>query len=559
MSLNSDPRKRHIKFEKNISHVYKHYSPYIFQKMESKIDDINQYLHNIGVPKQSRLHLIVDIISQTTPITIIKEEDSNHIRKLIHDLCLISENDDMLQSLFMLFGEKVLKKSLDQYYTPLTIGRFIGKCIDDNNIKILEPACGTGDLVVSIKRAHLTCRDISQEACDLCTLNFTLHKNKHFVIENFNSLALTNSTNDFDLVITNPPFGTKTVETNQSILSSFNLGKGKKKEQLGKLFIEHGLKSLKPNGLLFIIIPNGYLSNANDIQLRRYILEKYKLIGIIQLPQNTFKRSGTGVDTSIIIIQNKVYDEDYPIFIETINDITNDFDNIIASLLTFAYDNGIEYFKHSDNKKPYNQVYKNQLVQNNFCFKIQQFNKQYLDLINNIKNKPYFTLQNINVEKPTKINIDKSKQYLYLDISEVNKGLYHSTNWILGKALPGRATYAVTEDTIILSKLKGKPSFAIINEDYEDIIVTNGMFILNIQLEKERLSLFRFLHTEEFVLQFNSLAGGSIMADVKEKDLHEKLYIPYYNDEELKDTELLIKNIKEIHILQKRMRNLDLV
>ena len=91
-----------------------------------------------------------------------------------------------------------------------------------------------------------------------------------------------------------------------------------------------GLRLLKPGGFLFAIVPNGYLGNAtqSNLTLRKMIINKYRLVGIIKLPDNSFIRSGAAVSTSIMIIKNEnMVDEeanritDYNIYIKELNDI----------------------------------------------------------------------------------------------------------------------------------------------------------------------------------------------------------------------------------------------
>ena len=50
----------------------------------------------------------------------------------------------------MFYGDKVLKKNFDQFYTPLSIGKFMCELCNKNK-SVIDPACGTGDLVVYYK------------------------------------------------------------------------------------------------------------------------------------------------------------------------------------------------------------------------------------------------------------------------------------------------------------------------------------------------------------------------------------------------------------------------
>ena len=90
--------------------------------------------------------------------------------------------------------------------------------------------------------------------------------------------------------------------------------------------------------------------------------------------------------------------------------------------------------------------------------------------------------------------------------------------------------YAILcEDDILLSKLKGTPSFCMISDSAagsQRIIATNGVFRLRIVDEVKRLTVFRYLYKKEFTDQFNAYTCGSIMANIKESDLLNHIVIP---------------------------------
>ena len=110
-------------------------------------------------------------------------------------------------------------------------------------------------------------------------------------IENYND-----NNNEFDFVITNPPFGDKTRFTgNKNILNNYELYKQGDYTQLGILFVERSLNLLKENGILAIILPHGYLTNPNDKILRQYIINNSQILAYISLPEGAFKGSNTGV------------------------------------------------------------------------------------------------------------------------------------------------------------------------------------------------------------------------------------------------------------------------
>jgi type I restriction enzyme M protein len=167
----------------------------------------------------------------------------------------------------------------------------------------------------------------------------------------------------FDLICTNPPFGTpkfsksqeeskrKYEEAKEQILEAFRsdliprsqsreaydyeptvkgLAMGGKPDGKGVwkavkptsidpavLFIDRCLQLLKPGGRLLIVVPDGVLCNSGDRYVREYIMgRKDEATGqfhggkaivkaVISLPSDTFKLSGTGAKTSILYLQKR--------------------------------------------------------------------------------------------------------------------------------------------------------------------------------------------------------------------------------------------------------------
>jgi type I restriction enzyme M protein len=83
------------------------------------------------------------------------------------------------------------------------------------------------------------------------------------------------------------------------------------------LFLDRCLQLLKPGGRLLIVLPDGVLCNSGDKYVREYIMGKKdaetgqfhggKAIvkAVISLPADTFKLSGTGAKTSILYLQKR--------------------------------------------------------------------------------------------------------------------------------------------------------------------------------------------------------------------------------------------------------------
>lgn len=142
-----------------------------------------------------------------------------------------------------------------------------------------------------------------------------------------------NSNRDFqfDVLMANPPFAGDIKESR--ILAKYELGKkdnGKYQTAVGRdiLFIERNLDFLKPGGRMAVVLPQGRFNNSSDKQIREFIAEHCRILGVVGLHGNVFKPH-TGTKTSVLLVQKwddklcpKV--EDYPIFFATMQESSKD-------------------------------------------------------------------------------------------------------------------------------------------------------------------------------------------------------------------------------------------
>ncbi len=135
-----------------------------------------------------------------------------------------------------------------------------------------------------------------------------------------------NAQGKFDMVFTNPPFGTK-VEVDQEIAERYELN-SKAPEVL---FIEACYNFLKPGGKMAIVLPDGILGNPNTESVRLWILKHFKLIASVDLPVETFLPQ-VGVQASLLFLQKKtdaemlvpLDQEDYDVFMAIVEQVGKD-------------------------------------------------------------------------------------------------------------------------------------------------------------------------------------------------------------------------------------------
>ena len=134
----------------------------------------------------------------------------------------------------------------------------------------------------------------------------------------------------FDVILTNPPFGSKIKVIESEDLRQFDLAhkwtlKGDrwvmdpaktKKTEPQLLFIERCLDFLNDGGRMAIVLPEGVLGNPSQGWVRQYIEERAEILAVIDCPAATFMPH-THTKTSVLVLRkwkNGRRTLNYPIF-----------------------------------------------------------------------------------------------------------------------------------------------------------------------------------------------------------------------------------------------------
>jgi type I restriction enzyme M protein len=123
--------------------------------------------------------------------------------------------------------------------------------------------------------------------------------------------------------MTNPPFGSSIkadevtyykeyelfeknlgiTELKERIADNNNKNKWRLSQNTEILFLERCYKYLKEGGYLAIVIPDGILTNSTSQYVRDWLVEKFRIIAVVSLPQHTFAHVGAGVKSSILFLK----------------------------------------------------------------------------------------------------------------------------------------------------------------------------------------------------------------------------------------------------------------
>ena len=119
----------------------------------------------------------------------------------------------------------------------------------------------------------------------------------------------------FNVALTNPPFSMSKELRNESdrrILLEYDLAK-KDKEAVALrsslrssvMFLERYYDLLVPGGLLLTVIDDTLLASDSFVFVREFIRERFLVRAIISLPGDAFRRQGSRVKTSVLVLERK--------------------------------------------------------------------------------------------------------------------------------------------------------------------------------------------------------------------------------------------------------------
>ncbi|TXJ12673.1 HsdM family class I SAM-dependent methyltransferase [Brachyspira aalborgi] len=166
------------------------------------------------------------------------------------------------------------RKKLGQYFTPKSIRELLlSKLPKKDNADILDPACGSGEFLLSCKKYFknpiLYGFDIDKK---LINISSKLVKNAS--IKNFDFLNIDINKKKYDYIIGNPPYFE--LKLNEEIKKKyFDIIKGR--VNIFSLFIKTGLDLLKDGGYLAYVVPPSMNNGAYFSKLREYIIKNSSL------------------------------------------------------------------------------------------------------------------------------------------------------------------------------------------------------------------------------------------------------------------------------------------
>lgn len=332
----------------------------IHDEQETNLEDVVTFRAGVGEHSRdirSRILQLFEQVKKKYGEVFSKRDsinlDASSLAYVVGELqtyCITAADRDAVGDAFEVFIGPALRGAEGQFFTPRNVVQMIVDILDPKpGEKILDPACGSGGFLItaldyvwsklreeSIRKGwsegQLTRRqlEISNDCfrgidkdaflAKVCKAYMALVGDGRGGIFCENSLLPTKSwqakmrnkikLGDFDVVLTNPPFGKKIVVRGEHILSQYQLGKKWKRNKDTKrleptnalyedqppqlLFLERCLQFLKPGGRMGIVLPESIFGMPTYEYVVTMLETRVKIRGIISMPEELFKTSGKG-------------------------------------------------------------------------------------------------------------------------------------------------------------------------------------------------------------------------------------------------------------------------
>ncbi|MCW5962310.1 MAG: N-6 DNA methylase [Pyrinomonadaceae bacterium] len=332
--------------------------------------------------KQVRHYFSNDGLFETHEEIVLDPKSIVYIVGELEKYSLTKTDKDVVGDAFEIFAERQFAGEKGEFFTPRPVVKMAVEIVNPQpDEKILDPACGSGGFLIyalehiweimdnspKYKGEHLERHkketaqrnffgiDKEIDLVKICKAYMSIIGDGRSNIVKADSLKSPDEWEDaarstlttngqklkkYDVILSNPPFGSKIKVKHKHILKQYDLGYKWKRDKENDvwvktcktketepqiLFIELCLKLLEDGGRMAIVLPDGIFGNPTDGYIRQWIKDKAEIIAVIDCSHNTFMPH-THTKTSVLILKKwgKTKQKNYPIMMSVVEKCGHD-------------------------------------------------------------------------------------------------------------------------------------------------------------------------------------------------------------------------------------------
>lgn len=296
----------------------------------------------------SEVRNLLPIMFRKNEGVMLDPSSLDYVDRMLDFVELNNPNRDPIGDAYEAFIGSHIRGQEGQFFTPQNAVELLVSMVNPQpEEKIIDPACGAGGFLSLASRYLLSQGDLPQNIAknifgidkdhylsELASSHlsiFTLEPAKVFCADSLawkvidgQNFPVKDLLGSFDVVLTNPPFGSKIVSVSKEAQKSFELGFRwhfdsksrrfcKSNEPLPSvppqvLFIERCISLVRPGGRIGMVVPESLISGKNYRYVVQYIRTHTILKAVLGMPESLFKTSGKGgthTKTCLIILEKR--------------------------------------------------------------------------------------------------------------------------------------------------------------------------------------------------------------------------------------------------------------
>lgn len=551
-------------------------------------------------------------------------------------------DEDLNGRMFEVFlAASIRGKDLGQFFTPRSVVDFMTR-IALRNVdvkeppKVLDACCGTAGFLIEVMAyltgrlrndTRLTSNEIKQIRTKICNeslygveanervariarINMYLHgdggshifhgdgldahsqEKPDMTSEQIdNTIEYRNKVikDSFDIVLTNPPFSmvfNRNKSDEKRIMKQYSLTEDASTVKSSIVFLNRYYDLLKPSGEMLIVLDDTVLNGMSFENERKWLLERFVILGVHSLPFNAFFKAKANIKTSILHLRKKadIGEKQGYVFMSTSNNVGHD-----NSLKDTPYRNNlteilVAYLEWQRTGSIKTTVRENSDLTENLEGSLQYWltppenitterfdaffycpdlsdtyskleeacNKNEIAIIDGKRLTLRKKLNSILKKKMC----DSGESFKYIEIGDVTQyGLI--TKYIEGTfdELPSRGEYQIHKGDILLAlNNSSRGTVALVTEDFDGAICTSGFLVIVPDNEDEGLLLWYALRSEICRKQIYYLAQTASQPELKLEAWRKYFKIPMPCG---KEREEALKIAREFHSYLQKLSNIN--